>query len=151
MGPLSSAALAAIRLPLLLLLCWVCLVMSLCMNSCCHRLLSALCQDAPIIILDEATSALDAQSEKQVQQAIEELVKGRTVLVIAHRLSTVQVSLGYACFCPQALDNLWWPEIDYFFVAVALKFSLHSRVANVPHNGEQLTFEESPCLKKVLV
>ena len=45
-----------------------------------------------MIILDEATSALDAQSEKQVQQAIEQLVKGRTVLVIAHRLSTVQAS-----------------------------------------------------------
>ncbi|KAK9792243.1 hypothetical protein WJX73_005289 [Symbiochloris irregularis] len=52
----------------------------------------ALAKDAPIIILDEATSALDAQSEKQVQQAIEELVKGRTVLVIAHRLSTVQAA-----------------------------------------------------------
>ena len=48
-------------------------------------------QDSPIIILDEATSALDAKSERLVQQAIEKLVAGRTVLVIAHRLSTVQV------------------------------------------------------------
>uniref|UniRef100_A0A061QMA6 Abc transporter b family member 28-like n=1 Tax=Tetraselmis sp. GSL018 TaxID=582737 RepID=A0A061QMA6_9CHLO len=50
----------------------------------------ALCKDSPIIILDEATSALDAASERLVQQAIERLVKGKTVMVIAHRLSTVQ-------------------------------------------------------------
>eukprot|EP00798_Chlamydomonas_sp_ICE-L_P020428 gene20428-27216_t len=49
----------------------------------------ALLKDSPIIILDEATSALDAVSEKLVQQAIQRLVNGRTVLVIAHRLSTV--------------------------------------------------------------
>lgn len=53
----------------------------------------ALIKDSPIILLDEATSALDAISEKLVQQAIEKLVDGRTVLVIAHRLSTVQVTL----------------------------------------------------------
>ena len=50
----------------------------------------ALLKDAPILILDEATSHLDTQSERLVQQAIDNLVEGRTVLVIAHRLSTVQ-------------------------------------------------------------
>jgi ATP-binding cassette subfamily B (MDR/TAP) protein 8 len=50
----------------------------------------ALLKDSPIIILDEATSALDSVSEKLVQQAVQRLVAGRTVLVIAHRLSTVQ-------------------------------------------------------------
>jgi ABC-type dipeptide/oligopeptide/nickel transport system ATPase subunit len=51
----------------------------------------ALLKDSPIIILDEATSALDSVSEAAVQQAVQRLVRGRTVLVIAHRLSTVQV------------------------------------------------------------
>ena len=51
-------------------------------------------QDSPIIILDEATSALDVKSERLVQQAVENLVQGRTVLVIAHRLSTVQVRIA---------------------------------------------------------
>ncbi|GBF88247.1 ABC transporter B family protein [Raphidocelis subcapitata] len=52
----------------------------------------ALLKDSPVIILDEATSALDAVSEKLVQEAIQRLVSGRTVLVIAHRLSTVQAA-----------------------------------------------------------
>jgi subfamily B ATP-binding cassette protein MsbA len=46
--------------------------------------------DAPLLILDEATSALDAESERFVQQAIANLVRNRTTLVIAHRLSTVR-------------------------------------------------------------
>lgn len=50
----------------------------------------AIIKDAPILILDEATSALDMVSERLVQQAVGRLMKGRTVLVIAHRLSTVQ-------------------------------------------------------------
>lgn len=50
----------------------------------------ALLKDPPILILDEATSHLDTQSEKEVQGALENLMKARTVFVIAHRLSTVQ-------------------------------------------------------------
>ena len=50
----------------------------------------ALLKNPPILILDEATSALDTESEKKVQKAIEALMKDRTTLVIAHRLSTVQ-------------------------------------------------------------
>jgi subfamily B ATP-binding cassette protein MsbA len=50
----------------------------------------ALLRDAPILILDEATSALDSESERQVQEALAQLMRGRTTLVIAHRLSTVE-------------------------------------------------------------
>jgi subfamily B ATP-binding cassette protein MsbA len=50
----------------------------------------ALLKDSPILILDEATSALDTESEAMVQDALDNLMKGRTVFVIAHRLSTVR-------------------------------------------------------------
>ena len=50
----------------------------------------ALYKDAPILILDEATSALDNESERLVQQALQRLMHGRTTLIVAHRLSTVE-------------------------------------------------------------
>ncbi|HET7033107.1 MAG TPA: lipid A export permease/ATP-binding protein MsbA [Casimicrobiaceae bacterium] len=50
----------------------------------------AILKDAPILILDEATSALDTESERLIQAALEKLMQGRTTIVIAHRLSTVE-------------------------------------------------------------
>ena len=47
-------------------------------------------KNAPVLILDEATSALDTESERRVQDALGRLMQGRTTLVIAHRLSTVE-------------------------------------------------------------
>ena len=50
----------------------------------------AILKNPPILILDEATSALDTESEKLVQEALEILMKDRTTLVVAHRLSTIR-------------------------------------------------------------
>ena len=50
----------------------------------------ALLKDAPILILDEATSALDNESEHYIQQALDNVMKNRTTLVIAHRLTTIE-------------------------------------------------------------
>jgi subfamily B ATP-binding cassette protein MsbA len=50
----------------------------------------AILKDAPVLLLDEATSSLDTESERAVQAAFDELMKGRTTIVIAHRLSTVE-------------------------------------------------------------
>ena len=49
----------------------------------------AILKDAPILLLDEATSSLDAESERLVQKALDKLMKGRTTIVIAHRLATI--------------------------------------------------------------
>ena len=50
----------------------------------------ALLKDADVLLLDEATSALDSESERKVQEALENLMKGRTTFVIAHRLGTIR-------------------------------------------------------------
>jgi ATP-binding cassette subfamily B protein len=50
----------------------------------------AILRDAPVLLLDEATSALDAESERAVQQAVDRMAKGRTTIIVAHRLATVK-------------------------------------------------------------
>jgi len=60
----------------------------------------AILMDAPLLLLDEATSALDSESERLVQQALAEFTKGRTTLVVAHRLSTVR-SADLTCVMEQ--------------------------------------------------
>lgn len=51
---------------------------------------AAILKDAPILILDEATSALDSESEQAIEKALKELMKNKTVIAIAHRLSTLK-------------------------------------------------------------
>ena len=60
----------------------------------CQRLsiARALLKDAPVILLDEATASLDVDNETEIQNAISRLVKGKTVLVIAHRMRTIEAA-----------------------------------------------------------
>lgn len=72
----------------------------------------AMLRNAPILLLDEATSSLDTESERQVQQALNTLMRGRTTIVIAHRLSTVQdADMIYVLDRGRVVENGTHPEL----------------------------------------
>ncbi len=83
----------------------------------------AILKDPPILILDEATSALDAKSERLVQEALANLMKGRTTLVIAHRLATVRTA-----DCIVVLDGGEVREIGTHDELLAKPGGLYSRL-----------------------
>jgi ATP-binding cassette subfamily B protein len=66
----------------------------------------AILRDAPVLLLDEATSALDAESERAVQQAVDHMAQGRTVLVVAHRLATVKQADRIVVFDKGRIDAI---------------------------------------------
>ena len=66
----------------------------------------AILRDARVLLLDEATSALDAESERAVQQAVDRLAQGRTVLVVAHRLATVKKANRIVVFDEGQIDDI---------------------------------------------
>ncbi|MBT6769821.1 MAG: ABC transporter ATP-binding protein [Opitutales bacterium] len=65
----------------------------------------AFLKNAPILVLDEATSALDSESEKKIQQALDQLVVGKTVLIIAHRFSTIRNARKIIVFKDGEIDD----------------------------------------------
>ena len=87
----------------------------------------AFLRDAPILILDEATSALDGDSEAAIQAALKKLMAGRTVLIIAHRFSTIRDATKILVFDAGRLDAAG--SHAELHAANALYRSLHDRQA----------------------
>jgi subfamily B ATP-binding cassette protein MsbA len=80
----------------------------------------ALLKDAPILILDEATSALDNESERNIQVELETLMQGKTTLVVAHRLSTVEkadkiIVMDHGKIVEQGTHKELLDNKDYYF------------------------------------
>lgn len=101
----------------------------------------ALLKDAPILILDEATSSLDSRSEQAVQQALERLMKRRTTLIIAHRLSTVQSVDTIITLRNGTVDEIGSPE------ELAGSGGIYSQLLALQHGGT-LTESAKNRLKK---
>nr|XP_016481670.1 PREDICTED: ABC transporter B family member 27-like [Nicotiana tabacum] len=71
----------------------------------------AILKNPPILLLDEATSALDTESEKQVQEALDTAMQGRTVILIAHRMSTI-VSADIIAVVQNGKHAEHWPRLS---------------------------------------
>jgi len=100
----------------------------------------AMLKNAPILLLDEATSALDSESERQIQAALSALMRGRTTLVIAHRLSTVQ---GADLIC--VLDRGQIVQIGRHVELIA-RNGLYARLHAMQFAGGQLFENAAPAL-----
>ena len=86
----------------------------------------ALLKNPRILILDEATSALDSESEAVVQEALEKLMKGRTVFVIAHRLSTIKNADMICVVCPKQKKVIERGTHDELMAKKGVYYSLYT-------------------------
>ena len=93
----------------------------------------ALLKDAPILILDEATSALDSKAEHEVQQALDHLMKNRTTLIIAHRLSTVASVDTIVTLVSGKVDEVGSPK------ALATSGGIYSQLLMLQMNSDATT------------
>lgn len=91
----------------------------------------AILKDAPILLLDEATSSLDSESEDAVQKALDILMKGRSTMVVAHRLSTIQHADKIL-----VLDNGIIPEVGNHETLLNMN-GIYSRLYNLQFEGKQ--------------
>jgi ATP-binding cassette subfamily B protein len=98
----------------------------------------ALLKNAPILILDEATSSVDTETEHLIQEALERLMKGRTTIVIAHRLSTVRNANKII-----VMEDKGIREMGTHDELINIRNGLYARLYNVQKKLEPVFFEEN--------
>ena len=100
----------------------------------------AILKDPPILLLDEATSSLDNESERLVQEALDHLMRGRTTLVVAHRLSTIRAAHRIA-----VLDDGWLVELGSHDELLA-RDGLYARLWRLQFNEDAMAAGGAPSL-----
>jgi len=98
----------------------------------------AILKNAPILILDEATSSVDTETEMLIQQALERLMKGRTTIVIAHRLSTVRNADKIVVLEDKSIREMGTHE-----ELIKLKDGLYHRLYNVQRQLEPMIHDDA--------